>query len=263
MVQMLRKFLRPVKNWALMIRERRTRTGVNLNVGSGHQEIAGFISLDLDSDWYRSRNRRFIEYNMITDNLPIEAGTVDNIYVSHVVEHLPDHTVSRFLSEAHRVLKPGGVLRIACPDAEFLWEVSSFPNTYWNWRHEWFRNTSLSRENDTGKITQSDYYVREVATPHCRVYANRRAEVPYSDDMFKHDYREETERVCKNLQFDERFPGDHINSWDFNKVKHFGAIAGFERVIRSKWRGSVSATMQHPDFDQTCPNMSLYVDLVR
>ena len=41
-----------IKNELRSRAERRSRTGVNLNVGSGHQEIPGFTSLDLDSEWY-------------------------------------------------------------------------------------------------------------------------------------------------------------------------------------------------------------------
>lgn len=49
-------------------------------------------------------------------NLPFETGSVDAVYSSHMLEHLDRDTGQRFLSEAKRVLRPGGVLRIAVPD---------------------------------------------------------------------------------------------------------------------------------------------------
>ena len=242
--------------------ERRSRDGLNLNVGSGSQDIPGFVSLDIDTDWYRERGRRFVAYNMITDDLPYGDNTVDNIYCSHVIEHLPDDVVRRFLGEARRVLRDGGTLRIACPDAEFLWEVSSFPNSYWSWREKWFADPATSSDT-TARPRRSDFFVREVATPSCALYRNRRKESDYSDAIFDGDFDTAIRTLEDGLEFSADYPGDHINAWTFGKVKDFAMSVGFTRIVRSKAGGSVSAVMQHPDFDTTCPNMSLYVDLVK
>lgn len=242
--------------------ERRSRGGVNLNVGSGHQEISGFTSLDLDSEWYRARGRKFLEYNMLTDELPCDDGTVDNIYCSHVIEHLPNDVVLRFLGEAHRVLRDGGTLRIACPDAEFLWEVSSFPNDYWRWRDYWFADPTRSA-NPSARPRRCDYFVREVATPNCALYRHRRNELTYDDTMFDGDFDTAITTIVKDLEFTAEFPQDHINPWTFDKLKDIAKCAGFTKIVRSKPGGSVSEVMQHADFDRTRPNMSLYVDLVK
>ncbi|CAN7235506.1 class I SAM-dependent methyltransferase [Mycolicibacterium frederiksbergense] len=242
--------------------ERRARSGLNLNVGAGNQAISGFMSLDLDSDWYRTRGRKFLEYNMLTDALPSADGTVDNIYCSHVIEHLPDDVVMRFFGESYRVLRCGGTLRIACPDAEFLWDVSTFPNGYWKWREGWFSDPAMSLDTTTPP-RRSDYFVREVATPNCALYRYRRNELAYDDSLFEQGVHTAIDTVSRDLDFTADFPGDHINAWTFGKVKDFGRSAGFTKIIRSKRGASVSAIMQHDDFDRTCPKMSLYVDLVK
>lgn len=47
--------------------------------------------------------------------------TVDVVYASHLLEHLAVGDAERFLREAFRVLKPGGVVRLVVPD---LYEIS-------------------------------------------------------------------------------------------------------------------------------------------
>jgi predicted SAM-dependent methyltransferase len=46
----------------------------------------------------------------------IETGTIDLIYASHVLEHFGRREHLEVLREWHRVLKPGGVLRLSVPD---------------------------------------------------------------------------------------------------------------------------------------------------
>jgi SAM-dependent methyltransferase len=50
--------------------------------------------------------------------LPFADGSADAVYHSHVLEHLERGQAAAFLAECRRVLKPGGVLRIAVPDLE-------------------------------------------------------------------------------------------------------------------------------------------------
>lgn len=135
----------------------------HLNVGSGGERIPGFENLDYPSEWYRARQVAFTPYDMRAEPLPADDGTIDTIYCSHVIEHIETPHVERFFAEAARALKPGGVLRIACPDAEFLWHVSTFENQYWDWRHRWFTGP-LSIGCDPAELRQSDFLIREIAT---------------------------------------------------------------------------------------------------
>ena len=52
----------------------------------------------------------------ITRKLPLPDASLDAIYGSEVVEHIPRESVFYFLSEARRVLGTDGVLRLTTPD---------------------------------------------------------------------------------------------------------------------------------------------------
>ena len=59
----------------------------------------------------------------ITQPLPFPNSSLDAIYGSEVIEHIPRKQVKPFLLEARRVLKPGGVLRVTTPDPKAVCEI--------------------------------------------------------------------------------------------------------------------------------------------
>ncbi len=89
------------------------KTDLLINVGAGDVGKPGWINLD----GYMARG-----INCLCDGrkyLPFEDGSVKGIFTEHFFEHLDyAEEAPRFLSEALRVLKPGGVIRIIVPDAE-------------------------------------------------------------------------------------------------------------------------------------------------
>ena len=96
----------------LIKRQKRT---IKLNVGCGTDYKKGWINIDNNSD----NNIDKLDLNWdLRDPLPYEDESVDYIFNEHFFEHLaPDEGVA-VMKDLRRVLKPGGVLRIAMPDLE-------------------------------------------------------------------------------------------------------------------------------------------------
>lgn len=236
----------------------------NLNIGAGNYIIPNFKSLDFYSPHYYKNKEEFlkkrIDYDIRKNNIPFDDFTVDNIYISHVIEHLENKYVENFLEESFRVLKKGSVLRIACPDAKFLYNVSKFSNSYWEWRKGWFESRGLN----WNKIKKEDCFIRELSTPKLSCYEKHVTNfIKDSSSIFEDDYQKIISLLKKDLYFRFNNPGDHINCWDFKQLYELGSKVGFKHIIESKYRGSVSSIMQSQYFDQTSPNMSLYVDMVK
>jgi len=59
----------------------------------------------------------------IDDLSEIESRSVEAVYACHVLEHVDRYDVLRTLQEWHRVLIPGGELRVAVPDFETMVEL--------------------------------------------------------------------------------------------------------------------------------------------
>lgn len=57
----------------------------------------------------------------ITKPLPFKNDSVDFILIEHVLEHVTPLQGFRFLKEAQRILKVGGVIRVIVPDVSKIW----------------------------------------------------------------------------------------------------------------------------------------------
>ena len=78
--------------------------GLKLHLGCQHNRIEGWENLDYPK----------VD---ICKPLPWPAESVRLMFLEHVIEHVPPPDAYRFMEEAWRVLSPGGVLRLAFPDA--------------------------------------------------------------------------------------------------------------------------------------------------
>jgi predicted SAM-dependent methyltransferase len=86
---------------------------LKLNVGCGTDYKPGWINIDNNSD----DNIEQLDLNWDLRNpLPFPDGSVDYIFNEHFIEHLTVEEGQKSVKDFMRVLKPGGVMRIATPD---------------------------------------------------------------------------------------------------------------------------------------------------
>jgi predicted O-linked N-acetylglucosamine transferase (SPINDLY family)/predicted SAM-dependent methyltransferase/GT2 family glycosyltransferase len=82
-----------------------------LHIGCGKNIFEDWINIDIEA------NHPCVDLLCdIRDELPFEDESCSFIYNEHVLEHLTVEEGLFFLKECHRVLQPGGVLRVAMPD---------------------------------------------------------------------------------------------------------------------------------------------------
>ena len=90
---------------------------LRLHLGCGKRHIPGFVHVDLN-DFHH------VDYRNGIDRLPMFANeAAELIYCSHAFAYFDRIQAPEVLAEWHRVLMPGGVLRLAVPDFEALTSV--------------------------------------------------------------------------------------------------------------------------------------------
>jgi GT2 family glycosyltransferase/2-polyprenyl-3-methyl-5-hydroxy-6-metoxy-1,4-benzoquinol methylase/spore maturation protein CgeB/Tfp pilus assembly protein PilF len=85
---------------------------IRLNLGCGADRREGYINVDAFVETADLRLDIF--------DLPLASGSVDEMFSSHMLEHLGKYEVPKALAEWHRVLKDGGRIRLNLPDLEWM-----------------------------------------------------------------------------------------------------------------------------------------------
>lgn len=88
---------------------------VRLNLGCGDKILDGFVNVDLAENW-SGRSPDVVAD--ITQRLPFNDNSIDEIHAYHVLEHIDRWKVPECLRDWVRVLRPGGrlILELPCLD---------------------------------------------------------------------------------------------------------------------------------------------------
>lgn len=94
-----------------------------LHVGCGPKRREALPKIFQSGDWQEIRLDidPGVQPDIVSDIMemkPVATGSMDGLYSSHNIEHVFPHQVQTVLGEFHRVLKPGGLVVITCPDVQ-------------------------------------------------------------------------------------------------------------------------------------------------
>jgi predicted SAM-dependent methyltransferase len=125
--------------------------GVRVNVGCGASPTPGWLNFDNSvavraANWplamqtlrqarilnehswefVRVAKRENVRFANATVRIPCADDSAEVVYSSHMIEHLDRREAQAFLLEVQRILRPGGIVRIAAPDlARFAEDYST------------------------------------------------------------------------------------------------------------------------------------------
>ncbi|HEX6041743.1 type II secretion system major pseudopilin GspG [Longimicrobium sp.] len=93
-----------------------------LQLGTGHNVLPGWLNTDV-----HVFRRGLVEFLDATRPFPLPEASFDFVYSEHQIEHVPLAAGDHMLAECFRVLRPGGVVRIATPDLARIARLAQAP----------------------------------------------------------------------------------------------------------------------------------------
>jgi predicted SAM-dependent methyltransferase len=101
-----------------------------LQIGTGQFPTPGWLNTDVDPTLWRASAPEGppVIFLDATRTFPFGDATFHYVYLEHLIEHLSYDTAGRMLAECHRVLRPGGRIRIATPDLTLLLDLYQHRN---------------------------------------------------------------------------------------------------------------------------------------
>lgn len=126
------------------------RAPLRLHVGAGRHRLEGWVNLDIQA---------LPGVDAVADvRAGLDYSDVDAIYAEHFLEHLAIDDALGFLLECHRVLRPGGWLRLSTPNLDWVWlshyvldapaedkqhRALMLNRAFYGWRHRFLWNREM------------------------------------------------------------------------------------------------------------------------
>jgi ubiquinone/menaquinone biosynthesis C-methylase UbiE len=187
---------------------------------------------------------------------PVPDGTAEVCHTSHMIDHLTDEEVEFLFSECCRILKPGGIFRVMCTDADLC---------YLLWRR---KDPLIYKRFYPLSETQSflSYFTSQL------VWGKDSKSPPKLSDS-------EVTAIFDELGMEKGFDKlvsmvdkskprmdfqNHISWWNNDKIGALMKKVGFSEVHYSRPGQSICPVMRDPRyFDTTLPSIVLCVDAVK
>lgn len=177
---------------------------IYLNLGCGKVYHPEWKNID-----FVSFDKNLIRHNILR-GLPFGNNSVDVVYHSHLLEHLPKSQSISFLKECYRVLKKDGIMRVVVPDLQpivieynRLFNLVNDGSTELEGNLEWIRLElfdQLARNNYGGEMPR----FIEKANPGLKEYIFGRIGSEMSEEqkkmnVFQYPVRTIIKKICEIL----------------------------------------------------------------
>jgi hypothetical protein len=166
----------------------------------------------------------------------------------------------------HRSLRAGGIFRVTTgPDADTdLAALLRGDDAWWYFYDAADYAEAVAR---FGPLTPAEKWLLHVASPrsrYCPTPCERKysgAEVEQLLQRHRLNPGRARDELTQGLQFNVRYPGDHLSWWNAEKLVAALRRAGFSAVEQSAYGQSASPLLRDLRwFDTTYPQISLYVE---
>lgn len=237
------------------------------NFGAGNWKNGYFRNMDIVHPQYPNNQPDIVYDAFSMAPFPIETGSAQIFYFSHVNEHLTDAINEHVLSEVWRCLAPGGIVRICFPDFNLACRAHSNNDRSFFLR-DWVRSKRELEVRDPFPITQLwlDFFATR-AQEGSPKDGNRKYAAAEIDQMLNEEgYESIARRIVAGLSEDvqKATPACHINYWTHDKFRSFLKSAGFSRIENSSHLQSACPPLRNPKwFDHNMPAISGYIEAVK
>lgn len=191
-----------------------------LNIGCGSHHHPNWTNLD------KQGGDGIIEHD-VYDGLPFEDETFDAVYHSDLIEHLYKRFAPLFMRECWRVLKVGGVVRVATPDLEEIVRqyllnlqlVRRGKSDMANERYEWTvieLLDQLCRHRSGGEMLE--YWKQDPMPVEDFVYARVGQEAYQTIQILRKN--EQTPLQCAGMPLDEELDAERVGKFRLSGQAH-------------------------------------------
>lgn len=99
---------------------------MKVDLGCGNFKKEGFIGVDVSKE----NTQADIAHDLSIYPWPFEDNSVDEFFSSHNFEHVPQMERGKYMDEAYRCLKPGGIFEVVTPYAWSHRSVQDFTHMW-------------------------------------------------------------------------------------------------------------------------------------
>jgi len=233
-----------------------------VNIGGGpvflHEK---FFTFDINVTSNKSQGRINFDFSKGVA-FPFEDNSIKGIYTSHCLEHLFDNQVFKILEQSYRILQPGGVIRIALPDMEMMFDAYEARDASF---FSWFKEKMRVRDG----VWAYDSWLRLVT----RSFAGHVVDLFSDEELYGIYHKLEENRIkfvrrilseAENSPKYRNVPNAHKSYWSSQKMLTCLNELGFKSVNKVGQRQTTDPVFSNGAvFNNTQPQASFFVEAIK